>query len=178
MNNVFHRRRRAVWLWAMLILALAACGLNDAPATEGDANAAENGEMDGETTAVAATQPPLDPTYAARIAAERSPDVPDLPFPDNPDPSQCGIPIEWGQDEPAWLNGRYQGEMVQSTVYLYDSHLRLNVTAKAPHGQEVEVLLYQENPVIDYYFVKIKGAEQPNEGWAPAPFLSFTPVEG
>lgn len=124
-----------------------------------------------------ATHPPLDPTYAARIAAQRSPDVPDLPFPDNPDPSKCGIPIEWGENGQAWLTGRYQDEMVQPVVFLYDSHLRFNVATKAPHGSEVQVLLYQENPVTDYYFVKIKGAGQPNEGWVPGPFLSFAPVE-
>lgn len=124
-----------------------------------------------------ATHPPLDPTYATRIAEQRSPDVPDLPFPDNPDPSKCGIPIEWGDEGQAWLTGRYQGEMVQPTVFLYDSHLRFDVAAKAPHGSEVQVILYQENPVTDYYFVKVEGAEQPNEGWVPGPFLSFDPVE-
>lgn len=150
-----------------LALLLAACSPANATGTApaGTANTAT------------ATHPPLDPTYAARIAEQRSPDVPDLPFPDNPDPSKCGIPIEWGEDGRAWLTGRYQGELVQPTVLLYDSHLRFNVTARAPHGTEVQVILYQENPVTDYYFVKIKGAEQPNEGWVPGPFLSFSPVE-
>lgn len=158
------------WLLLALSILLVACGPDGPTAPE------TNGETSADEVTAVATLPPLDPTYAARIAAERSPEVPELPFPDNPDPSQCGIPIEWGKDDPAWLDGRYQGEMVQPTVYLYDSHLRLDVAAKAPHGQEVEVLLYQENPVIDYYLVKIKGAEQPTEGWVPAPFLSFTPV--
>lgn len=176
MLTPFHQNRwRAGWLIIMAIaLALVACGPSETANSENTPSPTANPTE----SAAVATQPPLDPTYAARIAAERSPEVPDLPFPDNPDPSQCGIPIEWGQDDPAWLSGRYQGEMVQPIVYLYDSHLRLDVATKAPHGQEVKVLLYQENPVIDYYFVKIKGAEQPNEGWVPAPFLSFTPVEG
>ena len=120
---------------------------------------------------------PLDPTYAAQIAELRDPEVPDLPFPDNPDPTQCGIPTEWGLDEPAYLTGIYDGEMVQPTVLLYDSHSRFNITARAPHGSKVTVILYQQNPVIDYYFVRIVDGTAPNEGWVPAPFLSFEPVE-
>lgn len=130
------------------------------------------------TPVAAAPHPPLDPTYAAFIAAERDPDVPDLPFPDNPDPSQCGIPIQWGDsDNTAWLSGVYDGELIQPTVLLYESHLRLEITGEAPHGTEVEVVLYQQNPVTDYYMVKVVGAEQPTEGWVPAPFLSFAPVQ-
>jgi hypothetical protein len=126
---------------------------------------------------IPATHPPLEPTYAAQIAELRSPNIPELPFPDNPDPTQCGIPIRWGTNNQAWLNGIYEGEMIQSTVLLYDSHLRFNITAEAPHGSEVEIILYQENPVTYYYLVKITGAETPNEGWIPAPFLSFEPPE-
>jgi hypothetical protein len=118
-----------------------------------------------------------DPVFLAEIEAMRSPDVPDLPFPDNPDPSLCGIPTQWGPGGTAWLSGIYQGELIQSDVLLYDSHLRLNITAQAPHGSEVEILLFQQNPVTDYYMVKIKGAETPNEGWIPEHFLSFEPVE-
>ncbi|MDT8306406.1 MAG: hypothetical protein RRC07_10760 [Anaerolineae bacterium] len=120
--------------------------------------------------------PPLEPTYAALIAERRSAEVPALPFADNPDPALCGIPTPWGNDNQAWLDGRYEGEMVQPVVFLYDSHLRLDVTARATHGSEVEVLLYQQNPVTDYYLVKIKGAGTESEGWVPGPFLSFEPV--
>lgn len=123
-----------------------------------------------------ATIPPLEPTYAAMLAERRNPDVPQLPFPDNPDPSQCGIPTPWGANSQAWLNGIYEGEVVQPVVLLYDSHLRLDIRAQAAHGSEVEVLLYQQNPVTDYYLVKLKGAEPPSEGWVPGPFLSFEPV--
>lgn len=123
-----------------------------------------------------ATHPPLDPTYAALIASQRHPDVPDLPFADNPDPSLCGIPAQWGKTDPAYLNGIYQGELLQSSVLLYDSHLRISITTRAPHGTAVQVLLYQQNPNLDYYLVKIEGAPLPNEGWMPAPFLSFEPV--
>lgn len=170
--NKFH------WLLLLATILLAACSAGNGRSEP----AGENQPATTESIAAASvpaqpSQPPLDPTYAAQIAAMRSPDVPPLPFPDNPDPNQCGIPVTWGQDDPAYLNGIYKGELVQPTVLLYDSHLRFNITAQAPHGTEVKVLLYQQNPVIDYYLVKIEGAGQPNEGWVPAPFLSFAPVD-
>lgn len=118
-----------------------------------------------------------DPTLAAQLVAMRDPDVPELPFPDNPDPNQCGIPSQWSGDARAWLDGYYQGKLVEPIVFLYDSHSRLHITAQAPHGTEVQVILYQNNPVVDYYMVKIVGLEGTNEGWVPAPFLSFDPVE-
>ncbi len=111
----------------------------------------------------------------ADLLLSRDPDVPDLPFDDNPDPNQCGIPVQWGDSGRAWLTGVYEGDLIQSTVLLYDSHLRRSVVGSALHGAEVQVVLFQENPVLDYYFVKIPGA-QPQEGWIPAPFLSFEPV--
>lgn len=126
--------------------------------------------------ASAAAQPTLEPTYAALIAERRDPDIPSLPFPDNPDPALCGIPTPWGPDNHAWLTGLYEGEMVQPVVLLFDSHLRLDIVMRAAHGSEVKVILYQQNPVTDYYLVKIAGAEPPNEGWVPGPFLSFSPV--
>jgi hypothetical protein len=106
---------------------------------------------------------------------ERDPEVPILPFDDNPDPNQCGIPIQWGDDGQAWLTGMWEGELLQQEVLVYDSHLRLGITGSAPHGSEVQIALFQENPVLDYYFVKI-GGDNPQEGWVPEPFLSFTPV--
>ncbi|MBK8905412.1 MAG: hypothetical protein IPM53_29790 [Anaerolineaceae bacterium] len=128
-------------------------------------------------TAVSTTaQPPAHETAAAWLAANRDPDVPSLPFPDNPDPDQCGIPTAWGDEGAAWLNGVYEGELVQPTVLLYDSHSRLSIIAKGSHGAQVQVILYQQNPVLDYYLVKIEGAPKPNEGWVPGPFLSFNPV--
>ncbi|MGD2157754.1 MAG: hypothetical protein PVG14_02725 [Anaerolineales bacterium] len=117
-------------------------------------------------------------TIEAEILAQRSPEVPKLPFPDNPDPDQCGIPIEWGEDGKAWLNGYYESDLIQPIVFLYDSHLRLNIKAKAPHGSEVRVILYQSNPVLDYYMVQVVGEQGPDsQGWVPAPLLSFEPIE-
>ena len=123
----------------------------------------------------------IDHTVAAgstdtSLGLVRDANVPDLPFADNPDPTVCGIPVKWGSDVPAWLNGMYQGEMLQSDVLLYDSHQRFSLTGSAPHGTQVQVLLYQENPVLDFYFVKTIGPD-PQEGWIPAPLLSFDPIE-
>ena len=137
---------------------------------------ADGGAHQPEPAAIAASPSALEPTYAALIAERRDTGIPPLPFPDNPDPSKCGIPTSWGGDDQAWLTGIYEGDMVQPVVLLYDSHLRLRIAAQAPHGSEVEVILYQQNPVTDYYLVKVVGAEPPNEGWVPAPFLSFNPV--
>lgn len=123
----------------------------------------------------------IDHTVAAEssdtsLGLVRDSNVPDLPFADNPDPTVCGIPVQWGSDAPAWLNGIYQGEMLQSEVLLYDSHQRFSLTGSAPHGTQVEILLYQENPVLDFYLVKTIGPD-PQEGWIPAPLLSFDPIE-
>jgi len=109
------------------------------------------------------------------VEIERDPDVPELPFPDNADPSQCGIPQQWSSDEPAYLSGVYEDELIQPTVFLYDSHLRRKIQAQAPHGAEVKILLAQSNPTLDYFMVKVVDAELPNEGWVPAPFVTFEP---
>ena len=112
---------------------------------------------------------------AEPVEIERDPDVPHLPFADNPDPALCGIPQPWNSDAPAYLSGIYEDELIQPIVFLYDSHLRRKVVTKAPHGAEIKILLSQSNPELDYFLVKIIGGEQPNEGWIPAPFVSFEP---
>src|SRR5438034_3590637 len=58
-------------------------------------------------------------------------------------------------------NGMYLGQLVEPTVYLYDSHERLHITGQTPNETPVQVKLYQANPVLDFYFVR---AETP-----PAP---------
>jgi hypothetical protein len=112
---------------------------------------------------------------AEAVHVERDPDVPPLPFPDNADPSQCGIPTQWQSDEAAYLSGIYEGELIQPVVFLYESHLRRRIVAEAPHGAEVRILLSQSNPQLDYFLVKVVGTETPTEGWIPAPFVSFEP---
>lgn len=125
----------------------------------------------------AAAEPPPEEHQADAGVFVRDENVPDLPFEDNPDPAACGIPVNWGQDAPAWLTGYYEEELIQPTVYLYDSHLRLSIKGEAPSGSEVRIILYQQNPTLDYYLVETIGIEPKQEGWVPAPFLSFEPPE-
>ncbi len=99
--------------------------------------------------------------------------IPALPFPDNPDPSACGIPTPWGSSETAQLDGHYGGGLVEAVVNLYDSHSRREITGSAPTGSEVVVLFSQSNPVLNYYLVKTVGPGPTQEGWVPAPFLKF-----
>lgn len=96
--------------------------------------------------------------------------VPELPFPDNPDPSLCGIPTPWNRSDPAWLDGHYRGKLVQPVVLLYDSHARNRVVGKAKTGTPVKVLLFQANPKLNYYLVRTL-TKPLQEGWVPEPFL-------
>jgi hypothetical protein len=164
------------FFWSLLgitLIILTACNPSLEGTAEPNLSLESSSPVSTVTHAPRPTFPPLEPAFATQIAELRSPDVPELPFADNPDPSLCGIPIQWNNSEPAWLNGYYQGKLIEPEVYLYDSHLRLNIVTKAPNGTQVKVLLYQNNPYLDYYLVKIEGAELPNEGWVPGPFLSF-----
>ncbi|MEM7346757.1 MAG: hypothetical protein AAF485_21145 [Chloroflexota bacterium] len=126
----------------------------------------ENSHSEDEENLLAGAEP---------VEIERDPDVPPLPFADNPDPALCGIPQPWNSDAPAYLSGIYESKLIQPIVFLYDSHLRRKVVAEAPHGAEIKIILSQSNPELNYYLVKIVGADQPNEGWIPAPFVSFEP---
>ena len=45
---------------------------------------------------------------AGAVPEGRNPDVPDLPFPDNPDPTQCGIPAPWSGETQAWSSTAVQ----------------------------------------------------------------------
>jgi hypothetical protein len=130
------------------------------------------GAGDDDPTAV---EPSTTATVDHGGAVARDPDVPELPFDDNPDPSACGMPMPWGDDDPAWLTGEWDGELIQPDVLLYDSHLRRSIVGQAPHGAQVTVVLYQQNPTLDYYLVE--SIDDPTqEGWVPAPFLAFDPV--
>lgn len=190
--NVLKQKGRVIFLFilCLFLIAVTGCATVSTKATEDSATTPilETEPTDTPTAKVESTptkedltpSPTPDATatayitnYVATVDAQRSSDVPPLPFDDNPDPLQCGIPISWTKEGPAWLSGYYENELVRPTVFLYDSHLRLNIKAEAPHASEVKVLLYQQNPVTDYYLVKIVGAAGPNEGWVPAPFLSF-----
>jgi hypothetical protein len=118
----------------------------------------------------AASELPAAPTLVAAEVAQRDANVPELPFPDNPDPNQCGIPTLFGGGA-GWVNGVYGGRLVEQTVLLYDSHERLHVTGSVPSGTQVQVELYQANPVLDFYYVRVDGPDGLQQGWIPAPFL-------
>ncbi|MFO7539195.1 MAG: hypothetical protein R6X32_14230 [Chloroflexota bacterium] len=171
---------RYIWLAILglgLLGLMAACTAADVDVVNVTEGVAEETAETAVAQASPTPFPTIEPTFAARIAAERDPNIPDLPFFDNPDPNQCGIPIVWGgSNDRAWLTGIYEDELVQPTVLLYDSHLRMQITAEAPHGTAVTIIMYQQNPVVDYYYVQIDGVDGPNKGWLPAPFLSFDPV--
>jgi hypothetical protein len=107
---------------------------------------------------------------AGTVALQRDADVPELPFPDNPDPSACGIPTPWN-GEVAQIEGTFLGQLVEPTVYLYDSHERLHITGAVPSGTVVRVELYQANPVLDFFYVRADTPAGPQTGWVPAPFL-------
>jgi len=129
---------------------------------------------DADTSPVASERSETAST-ATDEAPLRDPDVPELPFEDNPDPDACGIPRPWGDGGQAWLTGMWDGELVEPHVLLYESHLRYSITGRSAHGSEVRIVLYQENPTLDYYFVEVVD-DPTQQGWVPAPFLSFDPV--
>ena len=165
-----NRKLLILMLMSLSLLALPAC--NTAPdQTVDDANQSTPTAAESPSE----SEPLLSHSDAQPIEVERSPDVPKLPFEDNADPSLCGIPQQWNSDEPAYLSGIYQGELIQPVVYLYDSHLRRNIVGQASHGSEIKIMLSQSNPTLDYFLVKVVNAETAIEGWVPAPFVSFDP---
>ncbi len=174
----FQRRRQRVVGIALGVLLIVAAGAVIL-VTQLDGDSAADPVADAANAGAESAQVEQHSSdLAAQLAAMRDPDVPELPFADNPDPTQCGIPTVWGKDDPAWLTGYYAGELIQPVVYLYDSHNRLSITAEASHGSQVEVVLFQSNPVTDYYMVRVVGPDgkAAGEGWIPEPFLSFDPV--
>ncbi len=115
---------------------------------------------------------PEDATSSATAAAEAHVEVPELPFDDNPDPDQCGIPQPLGDDVRGTVDGRWEGETLFPDVHLYDSHLRSRVTGTIPTGSRVRVEMFQNNPVLNYWYVRWDGPDGTVQGWIPAPFLT------
>jgi hypothetical protein len=96
-----------------VMVPLAACFTAPLSSSETSDLLGEPQQINADTATVnLATQQAPYPILKAELLTQRSPEVPELPFPDNPDPSQCGIPIQWGAEEPAWLSGIYDGELV------------------------------------------------------------------
>jgi hypothetical protein len=78
-------------------------------------------------------------------------------------------------DYTGWVDGVYEGHLVEPTVLLYDSHERLHITGRVPSRTEVRVQLRQSNPVLDFYYVVADTPAGHQTGWVPAPFLQFNP---
>lgn len=119
---------------------------------------------------------PESPPSAAATLGPLPQTAPTLPFADNSDPELCGVPAAWHGDNPAWVTGLYAGELVLPLVFLYDSHLRREVVGQVPHGGRVEIQHSQSNPELDFYRVRSLDLRPVQEGWLPAPFLSFKSV--
>jgi hypothetical protein len=45
------------------------------------------------------------------------------------------------------------------------------VIGAVPSGTEVQVELYQANPVLDFYYVQVEMPDGLRQDWMPAPFL-------
>lgn len=154
-----HRRQRAALVPIVAIaLVIAACGSRTDMQTA----------VAGPPIAASASNP-----VTVHATSLPQPAVPVLPFADNPDPTQCGIPMTWGKDDPAWITGLYQGKLIQPVVFLYNSHERREVVGQIPHGGRVRILLSQANPALNYYFVRSLDLQSAQEGWIPAPFVAL-----
>ncbi len=98
--------------------------------------------------------------------------VPPFPFDDLPDTDTCNVPQPLGSGFTGTLHGEIEGVLVEAMVYLYDSLARSRVMGLVAAGAEVEVVLKQSNPVIDFFMVRYRSADgRTVEGWVPAPFL-------
>lgn len=106
------------------------------------------------------------PTAGAPIA------VPPFPFDELPDTVTCSVPQPLGLGVSGTLHGEIGGVLVEPMVYLYDSLARSRVMGLVAAGSEVEVVLKQSNPVIDFFMVRYRSDDGRSvEGWVPAPFL-------
>ena len=110
--------------------------------------------------------------FAAPPANLSASDVrPHLPFPDNLDQSQCGIPTVLGGEFAGELSGSYGGELQEALVRLYDSHARAEVVGRAWTGSPARALLMVSGPQLSYLLVRVKVGHQELEGWIPAPYF-------
>ncbi|GHF65532.1 hypothetical protein HNQ07_004737 [Deinococcus metalli] len=69
---------------------------------------------------------------------------PALPFPDNPDANQCGLPVLLNAR--GTVTGTYQGHVYEQVVRLYDSHARQHVVALVPRNTPAHALLMVSGP--------------------------------
>lgn len=94
---------------------------------------------------------------------------PALPFPDNPDANQCGLPVK--VNARGTISGMYQGRTYEPQVRLYDSHARLKVLALVPGGTSGLALLQVSGPRLNYLLVRVQVQGKTLEGWLPEPYF-------
>lgn len=107
-----------------------------------------------------------------RVVAEHVLAKPVLPFPDNADSRQCGIPNRLGDTYEGQLSGVYGGQMVEPLVYLYDSHARDQVVARVKSGTKARGVLLVVGPQLNYLLVKTDMNGRTVQGWVPEPFFT------
>jgi hypothetical protein len=133
------------WKWLLLVLVMGGLVLSSCRAG-----------------AATITQAPTAPLPAT---------VPALPFANNPDPTLCGIPQPDGRQ--GVVTGEYEGKLAQPIVYLYNSHLMNAITGQVYANTQVKIELSQNNPTLNFYFVKTIGVEPAQSGWIPEPLLAI-----
>jgi hypothetical protein len=139
-----------------------------------DSTQADEGDATDQSAEQASPTPATIKHDPDEFADVNTDNIPDLPFPHEQDPLECGIPQPWGDDNQAWLYGVWEDELIRPEVFLYESHARKEILGQAEHGSEVEVLMYQANPVLDFYLVRVvEGGSGERQGWVPEPFLTF-----
>lgn len=102
---------------------------------------------------------------------------PPLPFADSQDTDPSGTTIEWRDDRPAWPTSIYEGRVLGLAAYLYDSPRRDRVIGQVLHRSRVQILRHQEGEP-GYYFVRSLEMDPVQEGWLPAPLVTFQKPPG
>ena len=97
---------------------------------------------------------------------------PPLPFVTNRDADHSGSQIEWSDDRHTWATGIYKGRVLGIAVYLYESPRRSRVVGQVLHRSRIQILRYQEG-APGYYLVRSLEMDPIQEGWVPAPLVSF-----
>ncbi len=100
---------------------------------------------------------------------------PALPFPDNADPRQCGIPTRLGDRYHGTLQGRYHEQLFEPLVRLYDSHSRTRVVATVKSGTPAYGVLLVTGRQLNYLLVKVTRDGRTVEGWVPQPYFRLDP---
>ena len=96
---------------------------------------------------------------------------PALPFSDNLDLTQCGIPTVLGDEFTGELSGIYGGKLQEALVRLYDSHARAEVVARVWTSTPARAVLRVSGPQLSYLLVKLEVGGQSLEGWVPEPYF-------